>query len=355
MAASMKIAVVGAGIFGVSAAVKLARAGYEVDLYEKNSEILAAASGINQYRLHRGYHYPRSKSTALSSKYSEDSFRAEYGPAVLDHNEHYYVVAKEGSKVSGGEYLAFCQECELEYKEVDLGEHIDLTHIDLAIRSEEALMDPIKLKELALQKIKEEKINLFVSTLFTSEMVDQYDWVINCAYANSNFILERYPEARKIYQFELCEKPVLRLPEKFRGKSIVVMDGPFFCIDPYSSTDLHVMGNVVHALHAVNTGFYPEIPEVYQSLLNRGIVTNPPITNIDKFLKVAVRFMPDLVGAEYVGSMYTIRTVLPNVDATDERPTLVSKVGDKIINVFSGKIGNCIEAADEVLKIVQGN
>ena len=31
----MKIAVIGAGIFGISAAVKLVRAGHEVDLYEK--------------------------------------------------------------------------------------------------------------------------------------------------------------------------------------------------------------------------------------------------------------------------------------------------------------------------------
>lgn len=90
----MKIAVVGAGIFGITSAIKLAQEGHKVDLYERNkvdlyernSDILSAASGINQYRLHRGYHYPRSKSTALSSKYSEDSFRKEYGEAILDNN-----------------------------------------------------------------------------------------------------------------------------------------------------------------------------------------------------------------------------------------------------------------------------
>ena len=55
----MRIAVVGGGIFGVSAAVKLARAGHQADLFEKQRDILCAASGINQYRIHRGYHYPR--------------------------------------------------------------------------------------------------------------------------------------------------------------------------------------------------------------------------------------------------------------------------------------------------------
>ena len=133
------------------------------------------------------------------------------------------------------------------------------------------------------------------------------------------------------------------------------MDGPFFCVDPYANTDLHVMGNVVHAIHRSNTGLYPEIPEEYKPLLNKGIVRNPPITNIKKFMEVAKTFMPEIEGAEHVGSMYTVRTVLPNVDHTDERPTLVSKIGDKIIHVFSGKIGNCVEAAEEVLKIVKSS
>ena len=60
----MKIAVIGGGIFGVTIASKLAKSN-SVDLYEQENDILKSASGINQYRLHRGYHYPRSSSTAI--------------------------------------------------------------------------------------------------------------------------------------------------------------------------------------------------------------------------------------------------------------------------------------------------
>ncbi len=348
-----KIAVVGAGIFGVSVAVRLARNGYKVDLYEANSDILQAASGINQYRLHRGYHYPRSKPTALSAKYSEDSFREEYGEAVREENEHYYAIAKTDSKVTGKQFIDFCKECELEHEEVKLDEHLHPAHIDVTIKGSESLMDPIKLREIAKKKIKREGINLILNTTFKPEQIDKYGMVVNCTYANANFILEKYPEARREYQFEVCEKPILRLPDKYKGKSIVVMDGPFFCIDPYGETGLHVMGNVVHAIHATNVGFFPIVPENIKPLLNKGIIKNPPITNIKAFLKVAEKFMPDLKNAEHIGSMYTVRTVLPNVDSTDERPTLVSKIGDKIIHVFSGKIGNCVEAAEEVLKLVK--
>ena len=74
---SKNIAVVGGGIFGVTTAVKLAKSGHKVDLFEKENDILQAASGINQYRLHRGHHYPRSKETTLSSLNTEPKFRKE--------------------------------------------------------------------------------------------------------------------------------------------------------------------------------------------------------------------------------------------------------------------------------------
>lgn len=348
----MKIAVVGAGLFGTMAAVRLVQAGFDVDLYEKNSDILTAASGINQYRLHRGYHYPRSKSTALSSRYAEDTFRMEFKEAVRDDNEHYYCIAKEGSRVSGEQYVNFCKECDLEHETANI-DHVHGHMVDLVIKGKEAVIDPIKLRELCWEKIKKNKIKIHLNTAFLPHQIDEYDFVINATYANSNFILERYPDARRQYQFELVEKPVLRLSPKFKGMSIVVMDGPFFCIDPYGETDMHVMGNVVHAIHATNTGFFPEIPEEYKPLLNKGIVESPNVTRIEKFLETATSFMPDMKEAEYVGSMFTVRAVLPNVDATDERPTLVSKVSDKIIHVFSGKLGNCVEAADEVVRLIK--
>jgi hypothetical protein len=349
----MKIAVVGAGIFGCTAALKLAAAGHKVTLFEKNSDILSAASGINQYRLHRGYHYPRSRSTALSSKYSEDSFKEMYGDAVIESNEHYYSIAKEGSKVTGADFLSFCKECELEHEEIDLSSHVHSDHVELTIKGVESILDPLKLKTLVEKKLLDAGVSLRLSTLFKPDQISNFDKVVNCAYANANFILEGYPESKRNYQFEVCEKPVLKLPEKYSGKSIVVMDGPFFCIDPYSDTGLHVMGNVVHAIHATNVGEFPIIPEDIKPLLNRGIIKNPGITNIKLFLMMAEKFMPGIKDSEHVGSMFTVRTVLPNVEKTDERPTLVSKIGDKIINVFSGKIGNCVDAAEEVLKLVR--
>ena len=85
----MKIAVVGAGIFGVTAAWKLASLGHNVDLYEREKEILQAASGINQYRLHMGYHYPRSDETAMDSKIGAQVFQEEYGECIIKNTDEH--------------------------------------------------------------------------------------------------------------------------------------------------------------------------------------------------------------------------------------------------------------------------
>ena len=130
------------------------------------------------------------------------------------------------------------------------------------------------------------------------------------------------------------------------------MDGPFMCFDPYSTTKFHVGGNVVHAIHNRNVGSKPEVPPTYKELLNKGIIKNPKYTNVPRFIESAKKFFPDIEEAEHVGSMFTVRTVLPNKDATDERPTVVRFDGN-IIYLFSGKVGNCIEAAKEIINKIE--
>lgn len=133
----------------------------------------------------------------------------------------------------------------------------------------------------------------------------------------------------------------------------MIIDGPFACIDPYGKTDCHVIGNVVHAIHATNVGYYPEIPERLQSVLNRGVIKNPPITKFPLFIESISHFIPKIKTARHVGSMFTVRTVLPNLDKTDARPTMIELVGDKIINIFSGKIGTSVAAARQAVELVR--
>ena len=60
----------------------------------------------------------------------------------------------------------------------------------------------------------------------------------------------------------------------------------------------------------------------------------------------------DIEKAEHIGSMFTFRTVLPNRDKDDARQTLVGKVDDKTFTLFSGKIGTCVTAANDILEFI---
>ena len=80
-----KALVVGAGVFGLSSALALTNYGFQVDVKEKSNDILTGASSINQYRLHKGYHYPRSKETAQECLDGIKSFKRKYGDLSLIH------------------------------------------------------------------------------------------------------------------------------------------------------------------------------------------------------------------------------------------------------------------------------
>jgi hypothetical protein len=147
---------------------------------------------------------------------------------------------------------------------------------------------------------------------------------------------------------------VVRLDPDFAGLSIMVIDGPFGCIDPHGSTDLHVLGHVTETVHYANVGLTPEVPAMLRGWLGRGPeLSKSSYTRMDRIRCALSRFVPAVNEADYVGSMLTIRTVLPNLERTDARPTLVDRLDDQVIRVFSGKIGTAVSAARQVTALLQ--
>ena len=348
----MKIAVIGGGIFGVTTAFTLGMdKRFDVELFEKNSDILQSASGSNQYRVHRGYHYPRSKETVQGIQKSEQSFQEVFFNSIISDFEHFYCIAKEKSLTSADEFISFCNNHELEF-EKSIVSCVNPKLIDLCVRVKESVYDPKKLKEIAWSKLKENNVTTHLNTKVNGELFENFDWIINCTYANLNQYSKQFPHEQREYQFEVCEKPVVKLPESFKNKSIVIMDGPFMCIDPLANTDYHLLCNVVNEIHQTNVGLLPEIDKKYLPLLDSGIIKNPQITNYQKFIDSTIPFFPEIKHAEHIGSMFTIRAVPPRVEKTDARPTLVTKINEKTISLFSGKITTCVEAANKVKKII---
>jgi len=336
----VNIDVVGGGIFGVTCAWMLSKNGYYVRLYEKNSDIINSASAINQYRLHRGYHYPRSDETALLSKVGEKSFLEYYGDSIIEEVENHYCIAKKDSKITKNQFLRFMNRIDLEYNEIQT-DLVNNDTIDLCVKVKELLFDSNKLRKICKDLLGMYSVKVFTNSNYSYN--NNKNLVVNCTYANKNYLTIK----KRDLQFELCEKPVIKLPKKFRKKSFVIMDGPFMCIDPYGDTDYHVMGNVVHAIHSSNVSEFPDIPAEYNSLLNKGVVECDNLTKIDKFIET-FKFFFNSADIEHIGSMFTIRTVLPNRDYDDARPTFYER-NNGVIDVLSGKIGTCVDLAQKIV------
>lgn len=345
-----KIAVIGGGVFGCTIATNLSKEGINVNLFEKNNDIISQASLTNQYRIHRGYHYPRSKETAYQSRQGAITFQTEYPETIINGNiEHYYCIASKDSMVSPTQYLSFMDEVGLEYTPTQLTS-INSGSVSLTVKANELLFDPLLLKSSCKKNLQKYNVEVNLNNEVKLENLKEYDFIINSTYANINSLLPT--SLQQDYQFELCEKPVVKLPEEYKNKSIVIMDGPFMCVDPYGNTGYHVMGNVVHAIHSTNTGKFPIIPKGFKELLNKGIINNPKITNINKFISSARIFFKNIESLKHIGSMFTFRTVLPNREKDDARPTIVDQITPKQLVVFSGKIPTCVEAYKEISKII---
>src|ERR1700686_2135811 len=97
------IAVAGAGIYGATAAIRLAEQGHRVTLFDPLG-VMRAASAINQYRVHSGYHYPRSPETITETLEARREFIQAFAPAIVRNSRHYSAIPRAGSRTGPQEY-----------------------------------------------------------------------------------------------------------------------------------------------------------------------------------------------------------------------------------------------------------
>lgn len=340
----MRTTVVGGGIFGCTIAVELARAGLAVDLFERRHDILLGASRGNQGRLHAGYHYPRSMATVRELRDQILLFGARFPGAVRPAAAHYYLVAS-GGLTSGRDFLAFCDQSHLVYSVVE-GRHrlIQRAELDVAVRiSFEAFVDVGALRVILRRELADAGVRVKWNVkVDPAGLAGGYDWVIDATYGASG--------TRRL-RFEVCEVALVKLGRQFAGQSFVVMDGPFCSLDPVPGSDLHALYDVVHSVHHVAEGFWPEVPIPYVPLVDQG----PKFTSLTRVAAMEQtlrRFVRGVGMPQYCGSLFSVRAVLPDVDDTDARPTLVERDGN-LVSVLSGKIVTAVSAAQRVVQLVQ--
>ena len=103
--------VIGGGFYGCAIALYLSkeRGFNNILLVEKEGEILSRASYTNQARVHNGYHYPRSFTTAFRSRINMPRFIEQWDVAIKGFLK-VYAIARHNSKVTAKQFVRFCRE-----------------------------------------------------------------------------------------------------------------------------------------------------------------------------------------------------------------------------------------------------
>ena len=215
---------------------------YFCDLFEKNSSIMSCASRVNQYRLHKGYHYPRSDSTINQLMNSHTRFIEEYNNAIEKKYTHLYALARENSLTNKEQYIQFLNRHSLSCDILDSHPNLINEKFNLIFTADEHLINYKKLKKIVEERLGNNPlINLKLNTEFKKNRANEYDFIIFCGYGLSSKIIPK--ELKKKYKFQLVEKLVVTPPKSLANTSLVIMDGPFMCIDPIADTNFSILGN----------------------------------------------------------------------------------------------------------------
>lgn len=101
--------IIGAGLYGLYSALFCGRRGEKVLVLEYEDIPFKRATYINQARVHMGYHYPRSFSTAIKSAGYFKRFNEDYGFCILNKFDQIYATSSDFSWSDANEFRKFCE------------------------------------------------------------------------------------------------------------------------------------------------------------------------------------------------------------------------------------------------------
>jgi FAD dependent oxidoreductase len=340
-----KIAIAGAGIYGATAAIRLTEQGHQVHLFDPLG-VLRAASAINQYRVHAGYHYPRSAETIREIAEARAEFARAFAPAIVRNSRHYYAIPKEYSLTPPDEYEKVMREHGLPLRPCKPG-WMNFDFIDKCYEVDESIYDPDVLRNLIEDRLNRHRIPL-EEREFRQAMRPEYDFVVWATYG-----LGSSRGLFKAAKYQVAEKMLVELPAALHGVALVVVDGPFTAFDPYGSSSRSLFGSAKNTNHWTTTKPSDPIPEPYAQILNRPNFEPVLFTRFEAMRADCCLTVPTAKDAVYLGSRFTIRVVEDNPEQ-DRRILYVREGAPGEIHIFSGKVVSAVKAARLVCEMIEG-
>lgn len=368
--------IIGAGLYGLYSALFCAKRGQKVLVLEQDDSAFKRATFINQARVHMGYHYPRSFSTAIKSAGYFNRFNEDYGFCVLKKFDQVYATSTNFSWSNAEQFKKFCEAADIRCDEVAPTRYFKEGYCDGAFLTEEYTYDAQILKKYFLEKLKDylkveikycshiksiEKTNTtyrFFIDCEENSFNAESSFVLNCTYASVNQIQNMLGFEMFKIKYELCEIILCSVNKKLHNTGLTVMDGPFFSIMPFGKTGFHSLTSVTFTPHVACKESLPKFDCQSRSC---GFCSSERLGNCNDCLakpesawpymsNLARKYMRDDLIFELDHTLFSMKPILLASEIDDSRPTVIKLFSDNpiFVSVLSGKI-NTVYDLDDIL------
>ncbi len=372
--------IIGAGLYGLYAASYCGKKGQRILVLEYDEGPFGRATYINQARVHMGYHYPRSLTTAVKSAGYFRRFVKDYEFCIHHKFEQIYATSGQFSWTDAQQFQDFCRAAGIRCDEVAPSRYFKEGMCDGAFLTEEYTYDAALLRDFLQEQLKAmDRVEIVYGARISRIVKGDREFylkmeegslyrapfVLNATYASVNQILNRVEgvetESFPI-KYELCEIILCKPEEALSSLGFTVMDGPFFSIMPFGKTGLHSLTSVTFTPHITS---YDECPsfscqgrlegKAYscspESLGNCNLCPVKPKSAWAYMSHLADKYLKEEYGYAYRESLFSMKPILKSSEVDDSRPTAIRVAcqNPTLVSVLSGKI-NTVYDLDEYLQ-----
>lgn len=351
----MKVAIIGGGFYGCYLAFKLKKhfkSKIEINIFEKNKKLLDGASNNSQWRLHLGFHYPRSEETVNQCVKGSKKFKKDFKRFIFYPKNNLYLIHKN-SKTKFKKFVEIYKKFNLSVERFDLKKINYLKNIKNfsgSIKTKEGVIRFDKLNPFLRKKIKDnckiyynkniKKINSFSGDIIDNnqKIYKNYDYILNCTYTEPNIGNNK----KFSVKYELAGMVETKNPFKER-MAITIMDGPFISIYPRKNNTVSFSSVKYTPIKKMNS-------LKYVNIIKKKILKEKK--------KYSIKIIDDI--KKYFNFNFNIKIiklilaikVKVKKDFKDQRPTIVSK-NFRTFNILCGKIDAAPLIFDKIIKKIK--
>lgn len=355
--------IIGGGFYGCSIALylKAVRQISDVILFERGPQLMGRSSYVNQARVHNGYHYPRSFTTAYRSRVNSPRFLDAYARAIKSDFLQVYALARRNSKITGPQFERFCREIGARLSPaprqvVRLFNPALISHVYAV---EEQAFDAVVLRGLAADALRDAGVRVRLDAEIQSvqdgpdsvrvsglspggPFTLSADLAFNCTYSRLGAF--RGPLAAPFpLKHEITELVLVEPPAEIAGMGVTVMDGPFFSCMPFPARKLHSLSHVRYTPHMTWAEDPARDPYAVLDAYDK-------VSRADRMVRDAARYVPALARCRVRDSLFEVKTILGRNETDDGRPILFERHAPhgRVFSVLGGKIDNTFDILERL-------